>query len=95
MKTTKQQSTVIERPYYDKNGTEIKEFAVLKIFHFVGVGKKHHYMYKWVRLKEHKGEKYWIAMHLVNDKPSNYYNLRSVADKGTRVIQNAEIVQQY
>ena len=90
----------IEDPYFDKNGKQIKEFVVLKVSHFLGVneqgrGRKHYYMYKWVKLKEHKGKKYWVAMHLNNDKESNYYNLRAVADKQTRIIADAEIVQQY
>jgi hypothetical protein len=87
----------IEAPYFDKNGKEIKEFAVLKVYHFYGVneqgrGRKHYYMYKWVRLKEHKGKKYWVAMHLTSDKDSNYYALRAVADNDTRKIMDAEIV---
>jgi hypothetical protein len=89
-----------EAPYFDKKGKQIKEFAVLKVYHFFGVndqgrGRKHHYMYKWVRLKEHKGKKYWVAMHLNSDKESNYYNLRAVANKQTRIIPDTEIVQQY
>jgi len=88
----------IEAPYFDENGKEIKEFALLKIYHFLGVnkqgrGRKHYYMYKWVRLREFKGKKYWIAMHLNNDKNSNYYNLRAVADKQTRIIKGTEIIQ--
>lgn len=78
----------IEAPYFDKNGKQIKEFAVLKVYHFSGLneqgrGRKHYYMYKWVRLKEHKGKKYWIARHLSEDKESSYYNLRAVADKSS------------
>lgn len=30
----------------DKNGVEIEEFDVLKIFHFTGARRKKHYMYK-------------------------------------------------
>ena len=90
----------IEEPYFDEKGREIKEFAVLKVYHFFGVngqgrGRKHYYMYKWVRLKEHKGKKYWVAMHLTNDRETSYYNLRAVADKQTRIIKGTEIVQQY
>ena len=90
----------IEEPYFDEKGREIKEFAVLKVYHFFGVneqgrGRKHYYMYKWVRLKEHKGKKYWVAMHLTNDRETSYYNLRAVADKQTRIIKGTEIVQQH
>ena len=88
----------IEAPYFDKKGKEIKEFAVLKVYHFFGVneqgrGRKHYYMYKWVRLKERKGKKYWVAMHLSNDKESNYYYLLAVANKQNRIIADTEIVQ--
>jgi hypothetical protein len=88
-----------EQSYFDKTGKEIKEFAVLKVFHFKGVnekgrGRKNYYMYKWVRLIEEKGELVWVAVHLSNDK-NDYYHLRTVADKGTRHIYDTEIVQQY
>ena len=87
----------IEEPYFDEKGREIKEFAVLKVYHFFGVneqgrGRKHYYMYKWVRLKEHKGKKYWVAMHLTNDIETSYYNLRAVADRQTRIIKGTEII---
>ena len=89
----------IEEPYFDKNGKQIKEFAVLKVYHFFGVneqgrGRKHYYMYKWVRLKEFKGKMYWVAWHLTKGDGASY-NLRAVADKQTRIIADAEIVQQY
>ena len=91
---------LIEEPYFDKNGKQIKEFAVLKVYHFKGVneqgrGRKHYYMYKWVRLKEWKGKMYWVAQHLVKDEPESYYHLRSVADKETRIIAGTEIMQQF
>lgn len=86
-----------EQPYFDKNGKEIKEFAVLKVFHFQGVnkqgrGRKNYYMYKWVRLTEWKGKRYWVAMHL-NSNEDVYYHLRTVANSD-RVLENSEIVQQ-
>jgi nuclear transport factor 2 (NTF2) superfamily protein len=92
-----------EAPYYDKHGREIKEFAVLKVFHFTGARKKKHYMYKWVRLIEDKGKKYWYAQHLNDntaffekgsDKWLTGYGLRAVANP-ERKIMDTEIVQQY
>ncbi len=88
-----------ELPYFDKNGKEIKEFAVLKVYHFLGVneqgrGRKHYYMYKWVRLKESSGKLWWHASHLENDSHSGYW-LRAVADKDTHIIKGTEIVQQH
>ena len=91
--------TEIEAPYFDKKGKEIKEFALLKIYHFFGVndqgiGRKHHYMYKWVCLEEYKGKKYWSALHLTNGDGGKF-RLRAVADKRTRIIAQAEIIQSY
>ena len=77
--------------FYDKHGTEIKEFAVLKIFHFIGTRKKKHYMYKWVR--EQGG--HLVGMHLTDANPNSWFSLRSIADAETGVIADAEIVQQY
>lgn len=85
-----------EQPYFDENGVEIKEFAVIRVFHFIGARRKKHYMYKWVKLKEFKGILYWVAYHLVDDTDSipGYYYLRSSADEN-RVIKGTVIVQQY
>jgi hypothetical protein len=96
-------SEEMEQPYLDKNGREIKEFAVLKVFHFIGARRKKHFMYKWVRLVEDKGKKYWYAQHLTDatgffEKGSNKqwsgYGLRSCANSERKLI-NTEIVQQY
>ena len=91
-------SAEIEAPYFDEKGREIKEFAVIKVWHFKGVneqgrGRKNYYMYKWVRLTEWKGKKYWTALHLANDS-GDYYHLRSSANSD-RVLKGVEIVQQY
>lgn len=88
----------IEAPYFDKNGKQIKEFAVLKIFHFKSVneqgrGRKNYYMYKWVKLVEWKGKKYWVALHLTNGS-GDYFHLRTKAND-ERVLTDTEIVQQY
>lgn len=88
-----------EEPYFDSNGREIKEFAVLKMFHFTGRneqgrGRKHYYMYKWARLEERNGEMWWAGHHLTSSDGKFFY-LRSCADKETRVIADMEIVQQY
>lgn len=90
--------TEIEAPYFDKNGKQIKEFAVIKIFHFKGVneqgrGRKNYYMYKWVRLIERNGKKWWTALHLSNDS-GDYFHLRSTANS-ERVMTDTEIVQQH
>jgi hypothetical protein len=94
----------IEEPYFDKYGNVIKEFAVLKVFHFIGARRKKHYMYKWVRLIEYDGKKYWYAQHLTDntaffEKGSNKtltgYGLRSCSNPDDRRLKDTEIVQQY
>lgn len=50
-------------PFYDGKGNEIKEFDVVKVFHFTGKRRKRHYMYKWIR-KNGNGE--LCLMHLTN-----------------------------
>jgi len=92
----------IEQPYFDKNGTQIKEFAVLKVFHFIGPRRKRYYMYKWVRIVEDLGKRYYYAQHLedataffekgIKDTWTGY-GLRSLAND-KRVLINTEIVQQ-
>jgi len=88
----------IEKPYFDKNGKQVKEFAVIKIFHFKGVneqgrGRKNYYMYKWVRLLEINGKKQWVALHLSDDS-GGYFPLRSIANP-EMVMANVEIVEQH
>lgn len=81
----------IEKSYFDKNGKEIKEFAVLKIFHFTGIRRKRYYMYKWVKLIEKNNKQYWVAYHLTDDS-GRYFFLRSIANEN-RILSNVEIVQ--
>ncbi len=84
-----------EQSYFDENRVEIKEFALIRVFHFIGARRKKHYMYKWVKLKEFKGTLYWVAYHLENDTDSihGYYHLRHCADEN-RVIKGTVVVQQ-
>ena len=51
--------------YCDGKGVEFKEFDVVKVFHFTGVGRKKHYMYKWI-LTDDKGR--LCFKHLSDDK---------------------------
>lgn len=88
----------IEEPYFDERGVEIKEHAVIKIFHFKGVneqgrGRKNYYLYKWVKLKQFQEKKYWVALHLTNDN-GDYFHLRGLAN-GERKLKGVEVVQQY
>ena len=92
------EAVVIEEPYFDERGVEIKEHAILKIFHFLGVneqrrGRKKYYMYKWVKLRQFMDKKYWVALNLTNDE-GDYYHLRKIANSERKII-GAEVVQQY
>lgn len=91
----------IEKPYFDKFGKEIKEFAILKMFHFKGRneqgrGRKNYYMYKQVRLKKYdtKNEPslWWVGYHLTNNQDS-CFTLKGIANE-ERIIESCEIVQQ-
>lgn len=84
-----------ENPYFDETGREIKEFAVIRVFHFIGARRKKHYMYKWVRLKEWDGRLYWIAKYLSKDSESGYYHLRTSDNNNDRILKGVMIVQQY
>ena len=92
------EAVAIEEPYFDELGVEIKEHAVIKMFHFKGVneqgrGRKNYYMYMWVKLKRFQDKKYWIALHLTNDKGDSC-NLRGLAKNGRKLI-GVQVVQQY
>ena len=78
----------IEQPYYDKNGKEIKEFSLLKVFHFIGARRKKHYMYKWVKIMHYR----YVCSHL--DNTNNYFHLKTIADPETRIIESCEIIQE-
>ena len=85
-----------ENIYYDKNGKEIKEFSVLKIYHFLGVneqgrGRKHYYMYKWITLKESQGKLYYYGLHLSDNSEKGFW-LKSISDENNKIL-NAEVVQ--
>lgn len=87
----------IEASYYDKYGVEIKNFDILKVFHFTGVnnqgrGRKHYYVYKWVMLVESNGKLYWAALHLDSDKLNRHYWLKAVSNTD-RIIYNSEVIQ--
>ena len=84
-----------EEPYFDKKGKQIKEFALLKFYHFKGVneqgrGRKHYYMYKLVQIKDGG----YCALHLTKNLTDSFW-LKAVANKETRVIEHAEIIQSY
>lgn len=86
-----------EGDYFDEKGKKIKEFSVIKIFHFKGVngkgtGRKNYFMYKWVKQIEFNGKWTWVALHLSDDS-GDYFHLRTIADKD-RVLKGVEVVQE-
>jgi hypothetical protein len=82
-------------PFYDKKGVEIKEFAVIKIYHFTAaLRRKKHYMYKWVR-KNPNDPRYLVAYHLDSDKPNNYFNLSALSNGVDNICHSVEVVQSY
>ena len=74
--------------FFDKTGKQIREFDVLKVFHFTGSRLKKHYMYKWVRLND-RGE--LAIMHLGAHNETSV-PLRACGPENG-VIEDAEIVQ--
>lgn len=51
----------------DKNGVEIEEFDILKVFHFIGARRKRHYMYKMAVVRE--GRLYGSHLYSNENKP--------------------------
>jgi len=73
----------------DKKGVNIKEFDVLKIYHYTAaLRRKKCYMYKWVQIKN--GELY--AVHLSSNNNDGFF-LWPQADQDTRIYPSVEIVQ--
>lgn len=67
---------------YDKYGYPIREYDVLKVYHFTGRRRKKHYMYKWVRCVN--GHLY--GSHLHSDKHDGYL-LTQASLKNTEIVQ--------
>lgn len=73
--------------FKDKKGIEIREFSVLKFFHYVGPRRRKYFMYKWVR----KDGNYLVAMHLTN--PDGSVWLKALCDSEGTI--DCEVVQDY
>mgnify|MGYP003633966484 CR=1 FL=1 len=73
------------RPAFDKNNQEIKEFDLIKIFHFTGQRRKKHYTYKHIR-KSKEGK--LICKHLNEcDDGFLYMCLHSLNKNDIEIIQ--------
>lgn len=70
---------------YDKKGIPVREFDVLKMYHFTGARRKKHYMYKWVR----KIDEHLVAWHLTDGKNNSWFKLDQ------QLLNDCEIVQGY
>lgn len=71
----------------DKNGLVIKEFDVLKVFHFTGARRKKHYVYKSVRKSPKTGE--LMIVHLTSDE--SWVPMKACCSD--EVWEDAEIVE--
>ena len=63
--------------FYDSKGNELREFDVVKVFHFVGKRRKRHYMYKWIR-KDGSGH---LCMQHLNDDVNRLVPLKAVCKR--------------
>lgn len=70
----------------DKKRNVIREFDLLKVFHFTGFRGKKHYVYKWVRINQ--GELY--GCHLADASGEGFF-LWILAPDG--MFKDAEIIQ--
>lgn len=73
--------------FYDKNGIQIREFAIIKFYHYTGKRRRKYYMYKQVRMI---GE-HMAAFHLVKNDTSCW--LKALANKEGFI--DCEVVQDY
>ena len=82
---------MIDGPYYDKNGREIKEGHLIKTYHFTGARKKKYYMYHVATLeKDGDNIGYWGAREYYKDRP--HYWLKAVANHRNYLL-NYEVVK--
>ena len=54
--------------YFDKNKQEVKEFDLIRFFHFIGARRKKHYMYKQVSRCLIDGRLYLLHLNKNNEK---------------------------
>lgn len=66
----------------DKNGIQIEEFDLLKVFHFIGARRKKYYMYKWVKKINDK----LVCYHLNGE--DKYFHLMALKNDSYEIIQS-------
>lgn len=67
----------------DMHGREIKEFDVLKMYHFTDTRRKKHYMYKWVIVKDG----YMYGHHLGRNGARDAFLLQQYQLANTEIVQ--------
>ena len=67
----------------DKNGIEIEEFDLLKVFHFIGARRKKYYIYTWVKKVNDK----LVCFHLDGENP-DYFILFALKNENFEIIQS-------
>jgi len=70
----------------DKNGIEIEEFDVLKVYHFTGARRKKYFMYKVVIRWEGDGNLY--ASHIESNPLKPGYPINDKNEPDTEIIQS-------
>jgi len=75
---------------YDKNGIPIKPCDILKVFHFIGIRNKNHYMYKEAMHRKTINDREFLLINHLNKENSNYLLL--IDD---RILPDYEIIQGY
>lgn len=85
-----------DNTYYDKNGEQILEGDLLKVFHFIGARRKKHYMYQVVVMEDINFKNdpvrfpvMSVSSYLPNSKP---HCRMYVLANNNRVHKTAEIV---
>lgn len=86
-----QVDAVVSCDFYDKHGNKLREFDVVKVFHFTGARRKKHYMYKWLRRNE-KGELCMKHLDEADARPVPLVAVTETVD-GRKVWTTGEVVQ--
>jgi hypothetical protein len=81
-----------KRFYRDETGMRIEEGDLLKVFHFIGRGKKRYWMYHIAILEDFKGQLFWAGKEYHAEGNKGHYRLMSVADKQNGIIPGYTVI---
>lgn len=77
----------IQTIYRDKNGKEIKEGTIFRVFHFIGSRRKVHYMYKIAAIKDgHLGGMDIQELLDVGREKAHFYRFNENTLKGSEIL---------